>query len=86
MLPPTPTTDGPRSLADAPRTVTRGWLSEAALPLAIVVIGYALIVFVTLRAFDFNPSGPIRIGDLLPAERFWTAETRVDPGVGYDGQ
>jgi hypothetical protein len=86
MPPPDATIDARRSLADAPRRPTRNWLADAALPLAIVVIGYALVVFVTLRAFDFDPSGPIRIGDLLPAERFWTAETRVEPGVGYDGQ
>ena len=79
MLP----TDPP---ADGPRTEPRSWLADAWLPIAIVVLGYALIVFVTLRAFDYNPSGPIRIGDLLPADRFWTAETRVEPGVGYDGQ
>ena len=79
MLP----TDPP---ADGPHPEPRSWLAGAWLPLTIVVLGYALIVFVTLRAFDFNPSGPIRIGDLLPAQRFWTPETRVDPGVGYDGQ
>jgi len=79
MLPP----DAP---GDGPRAEPRSWLADAWLPLTIVVLGYALIVFVTLRAFDFNPSGPIRIGDLLPAERFWTAETRVDEGVGYDGR
>lgn len=86
MLPPDAPADAPRSLADDARTATRPWLADAWLPLAVVLVGYALVVFVTLRAFDFNPSGPIRIGDLLPAERFWTAETHVEPGVGYDGQ
>ena len=79
MLPPDPP-GGPG------RTTPRGWLADARLPLAVVLVGYALITFAMLRAFDFDPTGPIRIGDLLPAERFWTATTRVVPGVGYDGQ
>ena len=54
--------------------------------LYFVLAGYLLVAFVTLRAFDFNPSGPIRIGDLLPAQRFWSDTTVVQPGVGYDGQ
>lgn len=48
--------------------------------------GYAAIVFLLLRAFDLNPTGPIRIGDILPAQRFWTEHTRVVHGIGYDGQ
>jgi len=76
--------------SDAPggprRSTPRRWLADARLPLAVVLVGYGLITFAMLRAFDFDPTGPIRIGDLLPAERFWTATTRVVPGVGYDGQ
>ena len=55
-------------------------------PTLVVLAGYLLVTFVTLRAFDFNPSGPIRIGDLLPAQRFWSETTMVQGGVGYDGQ
>jgi len=55
-------------------------------PTLVVLAGYVLVAFVTLRAFDYNPTGPIRIGDLLPADRFWTDTTMVQPGVGYDGQ
>jgi hypothetical protein len=68
------------------RPSPRGWLAGAWLPILVVVLGYAVVTFVMLRAFDFNPSGPIRIGTLLPAERYWTKQVRVDPGVGYDGQ
>jgi hypothetical protein len=71
---------------DAVRHPCRTWLADAWLPILVVVLGYAVITFVMLRAFDFNPSGPIRIGTLLPAERFWTEQIRVEPGVGYDGQ
>lgn len=63
-----------------------GWLREAWLPLLVVAIGYVGVVVVALRPYDFNPTGPIRIGTMLPAERFWTPTTRVEPGVGYDGQ
>jgi hypothetical protein len=86
MLLPDAPPDGSHPHANTAPAATRGWLVDAALPLAVVAIGYALIVFVTLRAFDYNPSGPIRIGDLLPAERFWTPDLHVEPGVGYDGQ
>lgn len=61
-------------------------IHPALLPTLAVLVGYALVTFVTLRAFDFNPTGPIRIGDLLPAQRFWSPTTMVQPGVGYDGQ
>ncbi|MCC7105352.1 MAG: hypothetical protein IT307_09440, partial [Chloroflexi bacterium] len=50
---------------------------DALAPTLVVLAGYLLVTFVTLRAFDFNPTGPIRIGDLLPAERFWSATTMV---------
>src|SRR5438105_15959137 len=70
--------------AESPRP--RGWLADAWLPLLVVAIGYVAVAVVALRPYDFNPTGPIRIGTMLPAERFWTASTRVDPGVGYDGQ
>ncbi len=63
-----------------------GWLRAAMLPGLVVLAGYLLVTFVTLRAFDYNPTGPIRIGDLLPAQRFWSPTTMVQPGVGYDGQ
>jgi hypothetical protein len=57
------------------------------LPLLVTALAYAVIIFLSLRAFGFNPTGPIRIGDFLPADRFWTADTRVERGgVGYDGQ
>jgi hypothetical protein len=66
---------------------TRSWLAECGPPLALVAIGYVVVVFLLLRSFEFNPTGPIRIGDFLPAERFWTPTTRVEHGgVGYDGQ
>ncbi|MFN8635840.1 MAG: hypothetical protein U0893_18480 [Chloroflexota bacterium] len=70
----------------AGQTGPRPWLEDAWLPTLVVVAGYALVLFVTLRAFDFNPSGPIRIGDFLPADRFWTPELKREHGVGYDGQ
>lgn len=65
---------------------SRGLLAQAWPPTLVVLLGYAVVVFVMLRAFDYNPTGPIRVGNMLPAERFWTAETRVNQGVGYDGQ
>jgi hypothetical protein len=73
-------------VSGAERPSPRGWLADAWLPILVVVLGYAVVTFVMLRAFDFNPTGPIRIGTLLRAERFWTEQVRVDPGVGYDGQ
>src|SRR4051812_40463283 len=63
-----------------------GWLRYVWLPLLVVVLGYVGVTIVALRPYDFNPTGPIRIGRMLPAERFWTPSTRVEPGVGYDGQ
>src|SRR3954469_20212625 len=63
-----------------------GWLRYAWLPLLVVVLGYVGVTIVALRPYDFNPTGPIRIGTMLPAEGFWTPNTRVEPGVGYDGQ
>jgi hypothetical protein len=64
----------------------RAWLAAAWAPLLVVLLGYIVVSVVALRAFDYNPSGPIRIGTMLPAERFWTDSTRVTEGVGYDGQ
>ena len=57
-------------------------------PLALTAAAYVLIAVVVLQTFDFNPTGPIRIGDPLPgAARFWTDATRVErDGTGYDGQ
>ena len=67
------------------RAVAR-WLADAWPPLLVVILGYLAVTIVVLRAFDYNPTGPIRIGDMLPADRFWTEHTLVQPGVGYDGQ
>jgi hypothetical protein len=66
----------------------RPWLAQSWPPLLLTTMAYLAIAFFLLRAFDFNPTGPIRIGGFLPAaERFWTPTTRVDrDGVGYDGQ
>ena len=62
-------------------------LTDAWPPLLLTGLAYLVIAFFLLRAFDFNPSGPIRIGGILPADRFWTPALRVDrEGVGYDGQ
>ncbi|MGE3269875.1 MAG: AZOBR_p60025 family cell surface glycopolymer formation protein [Chloroflexota bacterium] len=66
----------------APRT----WLASAWPPMLVVILGYLAVTVVVLRPYDYNPSGPIRIGDMLPADRFWTEQTLVQPGVGYDGQ
>ena len=57
-------------------------------PLGLTVVAYLLVLAAVLHAFDYNPTGPIRIGDPLPgAARFWTDATRVErDGVGYDGQ
>jgi hypothetical protein len=74
------------SRSEAARSGPRSWLAESWLPLLVVVIGYVGVTFATLRPYDFNPTGPIRIGTMLPAERFWTPTTRVEPGTGYDGQ
>jgi hypothetical protein len=64
----------------------RSWLAHVWPPVLVVALGYAAITIATLRAFDYNPTGPIRIGDLLPADRFWREGVMVQPGVGYDGQ
>src|SRR3954469_5594056 len=70
----------------APRA-RRPWLADTWPPLLLTGIAYLVIAFFLLRAFEFNPSGPIRIGGFLPADRFWTPGLRVDrEGVGYDGQ
>ena len=57
-------------------------------PVGLTAALYVLVVAFVLQAFDFDPTGPIRIGDMLPgAERFWTEATRVRRGeVGYEGQ
>lgn len=64
----------------------RGWRGNPWLPAVVVLAGYLLATFFMLRASDFNPTGLIRIGDILPAERFWAGDTIVNHGVGYDGQ
>jgi hypothetical protein len=64
----------------------RGWLRFAWPPLLAVIVGYVAVTVVALRPYDYNPTGPIRIGTMLPAARFWRPDTRVEPGVGYDGQ
>ena len=65
----------------------RRWLAHAWLPLLVVVVGYVGVAVAALRPYDYNPTGPIRIGAVWHGgERFWTASTRVEPGVGYDGQ
>lgn len=64
----------------------RAWLAAAWPPLLVALLGYIVVSVVMLRAFDYNPSGPIRIGTMLPAERFWSESTKVTEGVGYDGQ
>jgi Flp pilus assembly pilin Flp len=64
----------------------RAWLAAAWPPLLVVLLGYAVVTVIVLRAFDYNPSGPIRIGTMLPSEQFWRSDTVVTPGVGYDGQ
>jgi hypothetical protein len=76
------------SAASAAPAIRPSWLAESWPPLLLTTIAYLVIAFFLLRAFDFNPSGPIRIGGFLPAaEQFWTPGTRVDrDGVGYDGQ
>jgi hypothetical protein len=71
---------------NAPGRGFSGWLRDAWLPLLVVLIGCVEVTVVALRPYDFNPTGPVRIGTMLPAERFWTPSTRVEPGVGYDGQ
>ncbi|MCC6175041.1 MAG: hypothetical protein IT305_07035 [Chloroflexi bacterium] len=69
------------------RTRLRAWLTWAAPPLLIVAVSYVVIGILLLRAYGYNPTGPIRIGTMLPAERFWTTTTIVDrDGIGYDGQ
>ena len=62
------------------------WIRQAWPPALLVIVAYLAITMVVLRTFDYNPTGPIRIGDMLPADRFWTDQTLVQPGVGYDGQ
>ncbi|MCC7367314.1 MAG: hypothetical protein IT306_02765 [Chloroflexi bacterium] len=64
----------------------RVWLAGAWAPLLLIVVGYIGVTVVILRAFDYNPSGPIRIGTMLPADQFWRPDTVVTSGVGYDGQ
>jgi hypothetical protein len=71
---------------DATRGALRAWLRDAWLPLLVVIVGYVGVTIVALRPYGYNPTGPIRIGTLLPAERFWRPDTHVEPGVGYDGQ
>jgi hypothetical protein len=69
-----------------PRT-TRPWLADCWPPLVVVAAGYLVVAFFLPRAFDFNSTGPIRIGDFVPGDRFWTPTTCVERGgVGYDGQ
>src|SRR5690348_5232563 len=78
--------EAPMSEPDTTHRGLRDWLRDTWLPLLVVIVGYVGVTVVALRPYDFNPSGPIRIGTMLPAERFWRSDTRVEPGVGYDGQ
>ena len=70
----------------APSGALRRWWAAAWPPLLVVLLGYVVVSVVMLRAFDYNPSGPARIGTMLPADHFWTEHTKVTEGVGYDGQ
>ena len=69
-----------------PSAALRAWLAAAWPPLLVVLLGYIVVCVVMLRTFDYNPTGPIRIGTMLPADRFWSESTKVTEGVGYDGQ
>lgn len=73
---------------ESPRSgPARSWLADNWLPLVVVAMGYAAVTFFMLRGADFNPTGPIRIGGIVPADRFWRPDTVVDrDGIGYDGQ
>ncbi len=64
----------------------RSWRASVWPPTFVVALGYVAVTVIILRAFDYNPTGPIRIGSLLPAHQFWTDNVIVQPGVGYDGQ
>lgn len=52
------------------------------------MVAYLFVLAVVLRPYDYNPTGPIHIGDAMPgAAGFWTDATRIERnGVGYDGQ
>src|SRR5581483_7891457 len=77
----------PADTTSAVSSPRRTWLADAWPTLLVTSVAYLLIAFFLLRGFGFNPTGPIRIGGFLPADRFWTPETRVERGgVGYDGQ
>jgi hypothetical protein len=61
-------------------------LAVYAPPVLVSVLLSALLALLILNLYGFNPTGPIMIGDQWDGRRFWTPETRVLPGVGYDGQ
>ena len=73
--------------AATPRPTPRSWVRDAWLPILVVLLGYLAFAFFALKQFDFNPTGPVRIGSALPgAAIFWDDTTYVHPDVGYDGQ
>jgi hypothetical protein len=55
-------------------------------PPLIMLVAYVMLLFATLRSFDFNPTGLIHIMDHYHAPRFWTESAIVNHDVGYDGQ
>ncbi len=65
----------------------RELIAPAVGPVLVALAVYLGMLFVLLRLFDFNPTGPIHIGAHLPAERFWNEQTIVErDSAGYDGQ
>ncbi len=65
----------------------RELIAPAVGPVLVALVVYLGMLFVLLRLFDFNPTGPIHIGAHLPAERFWNEQTIVErDSAGYDGQ
>lgn len=71
----------------ARRAGTRLALNVVRGPLLVALAGYTVVLFMLLRMFDFNPTGPIHISDVFEGERFWTESTRLErESAGYDGQ
>jgi hypothetical protein len=47
---------------------------------------YLLLLYHQLASFGFNPTALAFIGDAWRGERFWSTDTYVHRGFGYDGQ
>ena len=63
-----------------------GLARDALGPLLVALALAGTLLVALLRADGFNPTGPAHIGDRWDGRQYWTPTTRVEHGIGYDGQ